>query len=182
MVFSYRHAKMRDIPGLLFVMSRSSFQGMNYLDFVYEGNRAKAKEDLKRRIADPKFGVLVCIKPCTDEENCILDERIIAYFVYGPLALDSGAYKNFPDQLKDNYAMHLGVGVDPEFAGQGIGRMITAIALDDCRSQYSGMYADVDEHNTASLKLQKRSGFSEVARFPDDKRKGNERILFRIDF
>lgn len=182
MIFSYRHAKVRDIPGLLFVMSRASVQGMNYLDFVYKGNMAKAKEDLKRRIADPKFGVLVCIKPCTDEENCILDERIIAYFIYGPLTSDSFLARAFPDQLEDDYAMHLGVGVDPEFAGQSIGRQITAVALEECRSQYSGMYADVDEHNTASLKLQKRSGFSEVARFPDEKRAGSERILFRIDF
>ena len=108
-------------------------------------------------------------------------KRIIAYSIFGSYLY----YKKneFPEE-KENYAYSRGTGVHSEFQGNGFGTTLKNITVEIAKREgYKGMYTDVASNNNASLKVQKKTGFTIVAEVQDKSRpKGIHSIVFKKTF
>ena len=112
---------------------------------------------------------------------CTEKKKVIGYAIFG----SAEAFLMCPFEVeKKGFAYHLGIGVDPDYQGKGVGLLLTEFMLKVIRAEgFKGIYSDVGSNNVASLKLQKKMGFVEIKRYRDSKRtKETYNVLFKKEF
>jgi len=177
--YKYRQATVNDVLGIYYVM-----KNVGYVDFVYgELSPENVIEDIEGKFALPEREVLVCYVECEGGENCHNGERILGYAIIGSYKL-YGDQPYYPQDIeKEGYAYSLGIGIDPEYQGKGIGKTLKMYTIEEAKIKYRGMYTSVSSKNARSLKLQEATGFRKIKEFPDPKRKDKANtVLFVMDF
>lgn len=162
-----RKATKRDLEEIYKVMKK-----VRYTDFVYKN---KSKTQILKDLTD-KFKKRTYIV-------AIEDNKIIGYSIFTTIK------NEFKDECliklkRDGYIYSQGIGLDPEYQGKGYGKKLKIETINIAkRKNYRGMYADVSSKNKKSLRLQRATGFNEITRFKDKKRKpGEKTVLFLKEF
>ena len=165
MTLKLRIAKESDIPAIVNVMDK-----VGYIKFRFKNmSLNKVQATIQSEFSSRSF--LICIEK----------KEVIGYAIFG----SAEAFLNCPFKIeKKNFAYHLGIGVDPDYQGKGVGLLLTKFMLKVIRAEgLKGIYSDVGSNNIASLKLQKKMGFVEIKRYKDSKRtKGTYNVLFKKEF
>lgn len=169
----FRKATPKDVKGIFEVM-----KNVGYITYFYGG---KSESEVIPMILENFFSKN---KPNTiviGEIDSSGGKRIIAYSIFGSYLYYKK--KEFPEE-KENYAYSRGTGVHSEFQGKGFGTILKDITVEIAKREgYKGMYTDVASNNTASLKVQKKTGFTMVAEVQDKSRpKGIHSIVFKKTF
>jgi ribosomal protein S18 acetylase RimI-like enzyme len=168
-VFKYRRANIRDVDSIIKVMRNTT-----YAQYVYPGKSlSELKNIISKTMSDRIFLV------CFDGTRKI----IVGYFIIDSF---NNHLSDIPKKVRLNrkYAYHAGVGIHSDYRGKGLATKLTQYAFKIANSKgYLGMYADVGSNNDASIRLQEKCGFREIARYVSKWRpKGVKNVVFEIKF
>ena len=164
MVLRLRIAKKKDVGGIVNVMGKVGYIKFRFGEIDLERVQAVIQSEFSSR------SFLVCIK----------GKEIIGYAIFGP----AEAFLDCPFKIeKKKFAYHLGIGIDPDYQGKGIGLLLTEFVEKVVKIEgYKGIYADVASNNRGSLRLQEKSGFVEIKRYGGKRGIGIDNVLFKKVF
>ena len=165
MTLKLRIAKESDIPAIVNVMNKVGYTKFRFKKMPLNKVQATIQSEFSSR------SFLICVDK----------KEIIGYAIFGP----AEAFLDCPFEIeKKNFAYHLGIGVDPDYQGKGVGLFLSEGMEKVVQKEgFKGIYSDVGSNNTISLKLQKKMGFVEIKRYRDSKRtKGTRNVLFKKEF
>jgi L-amino acid N-acyltransferase YncA len=159
-----RLATNKDVLGIVNVMQKVGYVRFRFKDLSLDKVQAIIQSEL------PSRNFLICVD----------EKKVIGYAIFG----SAKAFLKCPIKIEKKFAYSLGIGVDPDHQRKGIGLLLKKFVEKMAKAEgYLGMYTDVSSKNDESLELQKKAGFTEVARYADKKREGSvKNVLFKKVF